>query len=106
MRAAAQLTLLSWRRTALRWIVMAVLGARLFSELFGTAAVVVGCVAVVLGLAVHLSASATYRSAIAPDGSVTADGMARLSRATPRLLTLAIASVALGGVTLAWLWWG
>ena|GEM_PF-1393051 len=106
VRVASQLTLLSWRRTALRWVVVAGLGARLLGEFFGTAAVVAGGLAVLLGFALHLSASATYRAAVASDGTLTTDGYDHLARARLRVAALAAATGVLGASTLAWVWFG
>ncbi|WP_062076376.1 hypothetical protein [Demequina globuliformis] len=57
------LTVLAWRRTALRIALIAVAGAQLLALVYGPAAYTLAVVGLVVGLTLHLSVSRRYRVA-------------------------------------------
>ncbi|MGC4175705.1 hypothetical protein [Demequina sp.] len=55
--SARELTVLAWRRTSLRWVVVAVVGARLFAEALGWIPVALAAVTILVSgaLSIHIS---------------------------------------------------
>lgn len=92
--SARQLTVLAWRRTGLRWVVVAVVGARLFAEALGwiPIALAIVTILVVAGLSIH---TAREFAGERPDA---------LHNPVPRLALAACLAGLLGLVALWWLW--
>ena len=55
--SARELTVLAWRRTALRWVAVAVVAARIFTDTIGPAVVVVAFVTIAVAVALSLAAA-------------------------------------------------
>lgn len=55
--SARELTILAWHRTALRWVAVAVVAARIFTDTVGPAVVVVAFVTIAAGVALSLAAA-------------------------------------------------
>jgi len=90
--SASELTVLAWRRTALRWVVVAVVAARLFFDVLGLA--VVAAALVVIGLAAWVSIRVSRDFARArPDAA---------SSPVPRLAGAVLGTLVVGVVALWW----
>jgi len=87
--AARHLTVLAWRRTALRWVVIAVVAARIFTDAIGPVVIVVAFVAIALAVALNI---AVERESL-PDV---------LRTAAVRLGIVAVGTLALGIACLFW----
>lgn len=87
--AAHELTVMAWRRTVLRWVVVAVVAARIFTDTIGAAVVVVAFAAVGTAIAFGVAAS---RNSL-PDA---------LRKPAVRLGILVSATLLLGAVALVW----
>ncbi|WP_084076673.1 hypothetical protein [Demequina sp. NBRC 110057] len=97
---AATLTVLAWRRTALRVAVGAVVAARLLTSEFGGAVVVAGLVGVAIALTVHASASAAYLRIVKRASRGESPG--GIARPGIRIGALAGFTLAVGLAGLAW----
>lgn len=87
--SAREMTTLAWRRTTLRWVVVAVVAARIFSDTVGRVVVVVAFVTIAAAALLSLAAA----RANLPDG-----------RGTPpaRLAIVVAGTLLLGLVALVW----
>ena len=91
-------TLLAWRRTALSLAVASAIGMRLTITDFGGLAIFVGTVGIVLSVAAYIGADARYRRA-----HRTLTESASLSIGGTSLTAVALSSILLAGLALAWL---
>ena len=91
--AARNLTTLAWRRTMLRWAVIAVFAARVFSDTLGAAVVVVALVTIAVAAGVSLQLSRQFAEN-APDAAYSP---------VPRLAIIGLGTVLVGVAALAWL---
>lgn len=98
--AAAERTLLAWRRTALLLGVASVVGARVLADSVGPAAFAVGLLGVALAVAAHGHASARYRQGRTHTGS--GDGVVVASTRRLGAMSLATAMVALIATLVVW----
>jgi small-conductance mechanosensitive channel len=87
--SAREMTALAWRRTTLRWVVVAVVAARIFSDAIGRAVVIVAFVTIAAAALLSLAAARESR----PD-----------DRGTPpvRLGLVAAGTLVLALVALVW----
>ena len=100
--AARELTVLAWRRTLLRWAVVVVVAARVFTAEFGV--VVVASALVVLAVAglINLAVSREF-SNIATDSDVAAPRLPQpLRRPSVRLAALFTGTLVVCVLALAW----
>ena len=92
--SARELTVLAWRRTALRWAVVAVVGARLFSEVLGWVAVAVALLVLAVAAALSIHTAREFGG----------NGPDAVNSPVPRLATACGLAALLGLVALWWLW--
>ncbi|MCX7522713.1 DUF202 domain-containing protein [Microbacterium sp. STN6] len=92
----AERTLLAWRRTSLSLAAASVAGARVFLDIVGPAAIVLGALGLVFAAGAYVTASARYRRAHA---SLHAD--ATLPGGALPHLALTLALVVMSGTALA-----
>lgn len=87
--SARELTALAWRRTTLRWVVVAVVAARIFTDTIGPVVVIVAFVTIAAAALLSLAAA---RESLPDD------------RGTPpvRLAIVAAGTLVLGLVALVW----
>ena len=87
--SARELTTLAWRRTTLRWVVVAVVAARIFTDTVGRVVVVVALATIAAAVLLSLSAA---RASLPDD------------RGTPpvRLGVVALGTLALAILALVW----
>lgn len=90
--SARELTVLAWRRTALRWAVVAVVAARLFFDVLGVAVVIAALVVIALAAWVSIRVSRDFGQAL-PDAA---------SSPVPRLAGAVVGTCVVG---LSALWW-
>lgn len=100
--AAREQTVLAWRRTALRWVLVAVVAARFFSEEVGAPLVIFALVTIVAAAALNFVVSREY-SKVRTGSRIPSPGMPDALR-TPavRLGILAVATAALCLAALLW----
>ncbi len=89
LAAAREQTLLAWRRTSMRWVVVAVIAARIFTDTIGAAVIAVAFVTIAVAAAVNFAAA---RDSL-PD-AVRGPAL--------RLGTAVVGTVALGVASLVW----
>jgi hypothetical protein len=100
--AAREQAVLAWRRTALRWVVVAVVAARFFTEEIGWPLVAFTLVVILAAVALNFVVSREY-SAVSTGSGVPSPGMPdALRKPAVRLGILAVATGALCVVALAW----
>jgi hypothetical protein len=92
--SARELTVLAWRRTSLRWVVVAVVGARVFSEALGwiPVALAAATILVAAALSIHISRELGGKQPDADHSPV------------PRLAVAVVLAGLVGVVALWWLW--
>ena len=100
--SARELTLLAWRRTILRWVVVAVAAARIFSDELGAAVVVVALVTMVAAALLNLAATREFSQVKTGSGLPAPSLPGTLRRPTPRLAITASGTLVLGLVALWW----
>jgi len=90
--SARELTVLAWRRTALRWVLVAVVAARVFFDELGLAAVAAALGVIVLAAWVSFRVTREF-SASRPDAP---------SSPIPRLAGAVVGALVVGVVALWW----
>lgn len=100
--AAREQTVLAWRRTLLRWVVIAVVAARILSEEFGEVVIAVAFVTIVGAALLNLAASREYSSVRMGTGLPSPRVPDALRTPEVRLGILAVATLVLCLAALAW----
>ena len=100
--SARELTVLAWRRTLLRGVVIAVIAVRVFTDEVGP--VLIGVtIAVIAGAALlNLAASRAYSDIRSGSGLPAPDLPSVLRRPTLRMGIATVATLVLGCVALVW----
>jgi hypothetical protein len=88
--SARELTVLAWRRTALRWVVVAVVGARLFYDALGGVVVAAALFAILVAAGLSIHVTREFGGPDAPHSPV------------PRLAVLVVGTALVGLVALWW----
>ena len=101
-----EMTVLAWRRTILRGVIIAVIGARLFSAQFGAVVVVIALVVVGVGLLLNFAASREFSDVSSGSGLPSPWIPDALRRPTARLGITACGCLVLGLASLWWVWNG
>ena len=100
--AARELTMLAWRRTALRWVVVAVVAARVLSDDLGIGVVVVALLAIAAAWLVSLAARREFSHMAPSSDSATPTLPGTVRRPTPRLAIATVGTLLVGLVSLWW----
>ena len=99
---ARELTILAWRRTILRLVLVAVVAARLFTEQFGALVIAVALVTIVSAAVLNLAATREFSQVSSGSGLPAPTLPGTLRRPTPRLAITAAGTLLLGLVSLWW----
>jgi hypothetical protein len=103
---ANELTVLAWRRTLMRWALVAIVGARIFTETFGVVVVIVAFVTIAGALVLNFAASRQYSTIRTGSGLPTPWMPSALTRPLFRIGVTTVATLVVGLAALAWLWLG
>lgn len=101
-----EMTVLAWRRTILRGVVIAVVAARLFSAQFGAVVVVIALVVVAAGVWLIFAASRQFSDVRSDSGRPSASVAHALHHPTVRLAVTVSGALVLALASLWWVWSG
>lgn len=100
--SARELTVLAWRRTILRWVLVAVVSARIFSDELGPAVIIVALATIAGGVLLNFAASRAF-SGVRTGSGLPSPGVPQLLRSpTVRLGLAAGGTLVLGLAALVW----
>lgn len=99
---ARELTVLAWRRTLLRGVVIAVVAARVFTDEVGLVLIVVAAVVIAGAAVLNLAASRAYSDISTGSGVPAPKVPSQLRRPTLRMGIATAAPLVLGCVALWW----
>jgi hypothetical protein len=103
---ARELTVLAWRRTILRGVIIAVVAARVFSHEFGAVVIVIALATVGVGIWLNFAASREFSDVRSGSGLPSPWIPDALRRPTARLGITAGGCLILGLASLWWVWLG
>jgi len=99
---ARELTVLAWRRTLLRWAVIAIVGARVFADQFGTPVVAVALAVVAVAVGLNFVASREFSKVRSGSGVPAPRLPDAVRKVRVRLAVLAVGTAAVALLALVW----
>ena len=102
--AAREMTVLAWRRTLLRGVLVVVVATRIFTDELGPIVIVVALVTIAVAAVLNLALSREYSQVRTGSGLPAPRVPGVLRRPTLRLGLPVVVTVLLGCVALWWVW--